>query len=544
MYAQRSVVSIILTILVVCRVVAEPQVLRAQSIDSVFRTRLSNGQALLQKAQERPIVRSAILEHRNGSSKQIKEIAPIRIGLGIRTLGRLQIVFDREWVVNWPALTTGMNGVASLDNRRTKLLRGFYSIRSGRSRNIRNKKFPIAASIREVATDSFVAEFIFQGENGRRRHKPTTYLIQVPLFQSEGSQMLAAVKRAPLVNLHMGECATGSGTDHMTIDGLQVQTSATTEAAQAYKILDIAIDIDYDFATKNPDPHGRVAAIMNGVDALYEPLGIGFNVTKQHLWAAPNEPFSSSDPKELLQEFGTYVKYSDFRENADLAHLFTGKDLTSSVIGIAWIGVLCDPYKTSYAVGITQHVNGVQEHLVAAHEIGHNHGAQHDKVTKGSLMYPSLKPESGGFSQSSLDQITGYLQSVPSCFDTGERTDNDRPGPYATPYPDEAQSSVSLTVQPGRRKKGVQLLAVATSSNGQPLPHTMLNLWYLNEDASILRLVGVDMTDGAGKVTFHPLNSGVYFSSISEPYAESEKIQVRVTKKVKKKRKGRKRGKR
>ncbi len=64
-----------------------------------------------------------------------------------------------------------------------------------------------------------------------------------------------------------------------------------------------------------------------------------------------------------------------------LTHLFTDRDLDGTTIGIAYLDSLCD---TQNAVGLTESRNVWLDSLVAAHEIGHNFGADHDGDSQGS----------------------------------------------------------------------------------------------------------------------------------------------------------------
>src|SRR5690606_40314985 len=60
-----------------------------------------------------------------------------------------------------------------------------------------------------------------------------------------------------------------------------------------------------------------------------------------------------------------------------LTHLFTGRDLDGTTVGIAYMDALCD---ARYGAGLTEvTTRGTwYESLIAAHEIGHNFGAVHD----------------------------------------------------------------------------------------------------------------------------------------------------------------------
>src|SRR5262249_40990751 len=80
----------------------------------------------------------------------------------------------------------------------------------------------------------------------------------------------------------------------------------------------------------------------------------------------------------LLNEFSAYRSAAGSpMAGTDLSHLFTGRDLNSNVIGIAWLGSVCSSY---YGASLGQDFTTDNKSLVllTAHEIGHNFGAYHD----------------------------------------------------------------------------------------------------------------------------------------------------------------------
>ena len=78
-------------------------------------------------------------------------------------------------------------------------------------------------------------------------------------------------------------------------------------------------------------------------------------------------------------------------DDACLNHLFVHNDRLGGVLGVAFVGVICDtnPARTQYGInamnsGYTTSSNGgyelehLTELIVTTHELGHNFGAQHD----------------------------------------------------------------------------------------------------------------------------------------------------------------------
>jgi hypothetical protein len=211
----------------------------------------------------------------------------------------------------------------------------------------------------------------------------------------------------------------------------ELRESVPTLPAAA-KQLDVAIVADVSFIQSQSDAEATVLARMNVVDGIFsEQVGVQINVAEIHL-LQQDGGLTSTDPRTLLNQFSSLASSSTFT-NPGLAHLFTGRHLNGSVVGIAYLGSLCS---ARYGVGLSEASrSGTVGALIVAHEMGHNFGAPHDNQagsacasTSGSfLMNPSVNG-SDTFSPCSLDQIRPYVQNA-RCI--GDITD-----PDPTPSPD------------------------------------------------------------------------------------------------------------
>jgi hypothetical protein len=200
-------------------------------------------------------------------------------------------------------------------------------------------------------------------------------------------------------------------------------------ASGTLKQLEIALVADYEYYQE----HGANSAadmqnILNQIDGIYQAeLGVTLHVAGTVVFTTSSDPFSSTtDPSALLQEFSNYrSSTSGVAHTAGLAHLFTNRDIASNVIGIAWLGVLCNNY---YGTGLSQDFTSENKSLVllTAHEIGHNFNAPHDNqsgsacgsTSFGYIMNPWVSTSLAlQFSSCSKNQIASEVSDA-SCLST------------------------------------------------------------------------------------------------------------------------------
>lgn len=185
-------------------------------------------------------------------------------------------------------------------------------------------------------------------------------------------------------------------------------------ASSATRQLEVALVADYPF---NQDYNGnaeqRMLLEMNMVDGIFsEQVNVNLSIVSTEVLA--QGILNVTDPVDLVYDFRDYV----FNEigNPGVTHLFTGNNLDSNVLGIAFVAELC----SSYGVGLSQNY-GSSTFLVVAHELGHNFGAPHDNQsgsvcssTPGNrLMNPGING-SDQFSDCSLTQMNAHIDFVNS----------------------------------------------------------------------------------------------------------------------------------
>ncbi|HSK71746.1 MAG TPA: discoidin domain-containing protein [Pyrinomonadaceae bacterium] len=209
-------------------------------------------------------------------------------------------------------------------------------------------------------------------------------------------------------------------------------------ASTTLREVEVATEADYQWVTQSGGAsaaNNEILGILNNVDGIYRrDLNLTVRVTFQHAWSTP-DPFSASSSSALLNSFLSYWNstYPASTYRRDTAHLFTGK-LNNQ--GIAYQGIMCQ--YTSYAYGLTGR-SGSVNHLIAAHEIGHNLGADHvdnSGTCASSLMNPSISFSATAFCSSSKTQIGNFVNTYGSCLSAaGTTTPTPTPTPVWTPTP-------------------------------------------------------------------------------------------------------------
>ena len=138
---------------------------------------------------------------------------------------------------------------------------------------------------------------------------------------------------------------------------------------------------DFEFTSAMGDDVAAAAAIVariNNVDGIYsQEIGVQISLPLIETFSDAADPFSDeSNAGSLLSELLTYRQNTPAQNSLGLTHLYTGRDLDGSTVGVAFDNVLC---RTDAGAGLSEGNSSVTfDSLVAAHEIGHNFGAPHD----------------------------------------------------------------------------------------------------------------------------------------------------------------------
>ena len=157
--------------------------------------------------------------------------------------------------------------------------------------------------------------------------------------------------------------------------------SAVARAPGAVSEITMSAIGDYEFTNDKGGDAAAAAAIttrLNNVDGFFsEQVGVQINVQLIETHSDPNDPFGDTlVADELLDELSQYRLQTAAHNANGLTHLYTGRNFDTSTVGIAWRGTLCSDF---LGAGVSEgRGSALNDSLIAAHEIGHNFGAEHD----------------------------------------------------------------------------------------------------------------------------------------------------------------------
>ena len=208
-------------------------------------------------------------------------------------------------------------------------------------------------------------------------------------------------------------------------DGLAGQVDpapAPTGGADALLICEVACDSDYEYFQLRGSSSAVISGIeqvVNAAELIYErDVEVTFEIPIIVVRDAPFPTYGSTQADTLLGQFGNEWQRSFRSQRRDIAHLFTGKDLAGSTIGIAWLSVICS---TSQGYGVDQ-MRGISlsgRIGLFSHELGHNFSAQHCSGSDCRIMCPGLGGCTGDisrFGSVSRSRIRSYARGR-SCLE-------------------------------------------------------------------------------------------------------------------------------
>jgi hypothetical protein len=262
------------------------------------------------------------------------------------------------------------------------------------------------------------------GSNGRQK----LYSLYATIGQS--STVQARISRLPSSAQRYSECDADHTESLAHPDShIHAMQDDAIDSSSFIKVATLSTDADPEwYGLYGAQSNAEILRIVNAAEAIFlRDFGIRFRIVKQHTYT-DRSPYSSKRADFLLSQFANNGKNSEnlanspeeFLTNVDLKHLFTGKDLDSSTVGIAYIGTAC--LVPQRAFGVSQALLYDATMGIFAHEISHNLGAAHDPDGLGTIMYPSISvPPATQFSTFSRDQMRSYLANNSRCFENSNQ---------------------------------------------------------------------------------------------------------------------------
>lgn len=206
-------------------------------------------------------------------------------------------------------------------------------------------------------------------------------------------------------------------------------STAVMQAPGATTQLNLGAIGDSSFvAVHGADADAAIATRLNNVDGIFsEQLGIQLQVQELELFDAASDPFSTptdpdsgeTDSTDLLNDLADYRQATAIQNAQGLTHLYTGRDLVGTTVGVAYNSAICS---SRFGVGLSEGIRGATtDSLIAVHEIGHNFGAPHDGVTGpcesevGDFIMSTMVNGSDQFSACSIAEMQPVIAAA-NCF--------------------------------------------------------------------------------------------------------------------------------
>jgi hypothetical protein len=201
--------------------------------------------------------------------------------------------------------------------------------------------------------------------------------------------------------------------------------SPRVEGISADRRLEISAIGDAAFRARySSDQAARDALLsrLNIVDGIFSAqVGVAIEVTSINMADTLSDSLDDSvDPPILLDSLGRLRQQTSALNSRGLTHLFTGRSLDGSSVGIAYTESLCN---SRYSASLAEaHDSAALDGLISAHEIGHVFGTPHDGEGACAstsptqfIMAPVLSSQVTSFSQCSLDQMAPRVANA-SCL--------------------------------------------------------------------------------------------------------------------------------
>lgn len=148
-----------------------------------------------------------------------------------------------------------------------------------------------------------------------------------------------------------------------------------------FNVAELGLDADFeyyqDYGSSVANTTAQMESVINSMNVQYQnDCNITHVVSHVIVRTTSNDPYSSTNPSTLLNQFTNHWNSAQSGVQRDVAELFTGKNLSGSVIGIAWLNGVCN--SSGYNVVESDCCGSFASKTdLSAHELGHNWGEGH-----------------------------------------------------------------------------------------------------------------------------------------------------------------------
>ena len=194
----------------------------------------------------------------------------------------------------------------------------------------------------------------------------------------------------------------------------RIASDLATQDATAIATRELVVDVvaDHTFTDAvGSDPEAAIVARWDIVDGIWSSqVGIKVVLAPITILTDITDHFSNTTvATDLLKEVAGYRAGLPAHEETGLTHLMTGRSMDGNIIGISYLGAICNGAQSASLSQST--ISLTMGALIAAHELGHSFNAVHDGVPgvcantpTSYLMAPTIN-FSNRFSDCSLQSI-------------------------------------------------------------------------------------------------------------------------------------------
>jgi hypothetical protein len=156
-------------------------------------------------------------------------------------------------------------------------------------------------------------------------------------------------------------------------------------------LAELACDADYPYFLN----YGSVSAVENRINLVINQVNIQYERDVEIIHeitaiivraSSAADPYTTNDPEGLLNQFRDHWEANHGNIQRDLAQLFTGRNLSGTTIGIAWLDAVCTDWAYSVVESDCCGTLACAADL-SAHEMGHNWGVD-DELYYDQLLAP------------------------------------------------------------------------------------------------------------------------------------------------------------